>query len=307
MRTAGLSKDSVWCHTTIGGSGLVHSWRQGPEGSYGTCMSQMGGSRAQKVCSHMARLQLPWVQEKAPGFWGRGLVEQGRPLGPLSCQGSEQVIRPRLGSWYELYLTEQIKRKVCVMHGTTMGRAYWTIKWSYLNPESSHEHSTSRDCWTGKKFVGRAIGNPTIVKDPQISGLELTLWFEQRLQVCFPLANKGLAAGRSGPGGEAFQKLKLLWVGEDKDGHREDCSPVTRNSPSMSRKACPLYWPGPWHPLRYPANSCWMKMPKATFESESLVSLDNVPQPRHPDFLNVQHSCGSYWPYSIPEVNLVTE
>lgn len=51
------------------------------------------------------------------------------------------------------------------MYGIIMGRVYRIIKWSYLNFESLYEYFIFRDCWIGKKFVGRVIGNLIIVKD----------------------------------------------------------------------------------------------------------------------------------------------
>lgn len=51
------------------------------------------------------------------GWWGK------RTTGPLSCQSSEQITRPRLESWCDLHLAEGIKRKVFLMAGTNMGGA----------------------------------------------------------------------------------------------------------------------------------------------------------------------------------------
>lgn len=77
-----------------------------------TGMSQVEGSGDEKGCAHVARCQLPWVQEKGSSFQGRGLANKENP-GALSCQDSEQVSRLLLRKWC-LYLTDRMKGKLCI-------------------------------------------------------------------------------------------------------------------------------------------------------------------------------------------------
>lgn len=136
-------------------------------------------------------------------------------VGPLSCQVSGQVSRPRLRSWCELYLTGNQEEGLCYGEDQR-GKGLQDCKMELLGcPGLSAGTPHPKTAESERTLLGGQYGNPVTGNISQLSGLKPLLWLESPRadRIELPLCSSGQYRSShrgSGPGGRPFQKLKLL-------------------------------------------------------------------------------------------------